>query len=296
MGYQFYSGLGDQVDFLRGSTMSKGGFSIIVLPSTTQDGKASRLVPHLSEGAGVATTRGDVNFVVTEYGIAELQGKSIYQRVVELAQIAHPKFREDLIEAAKERHYIFADQLPPQPEDLLFLDGYKSTMVMKNGKSIEFRPLLVSDELASRNFFYSLTKQTIYYRFFHNRKIFTHEDLQKHLATLDYRKNMSMIGLVRNRGNLDVVATGSYGMVDETTAEVAFIVREDQQGMGIASYLLEVLEKIARENHYKAFSAYVLRENAAMIRVFKKRYPNLKTSREGGDIEIHMDFDDVTTS
>jgi GNAT superfamily N-acetyltransferase len=107
---------------------------------------------------------------------------------------------------------------------------------------------------------------------------------------------MSMIGLVRNRGNLDVVATGSYGMVDETTAEVAFIVREDQQGMGIASYLLEVLEKIARENHYKAFSAYVLRENAAMIRVFKKRYPNLKTSREGGDIEIHMDFDDVTTS
>ena len=159
MGYQFYSGLGDQVDFLRGSTMSKGGFSIIVLPSTTQDGKKSRIVPHLSEGAGVATTRGDVNFVVTEYGIAELQGKSIYQRVVELAQIAHPKFREDLIEAAKERHYIFADQLPPQPEDLLFLDGYKNTMVMKNGKAIEFRPLLVSDELASRNFFYSLTKQ-----------------------------------------------------------------------------------------------------------------------------------------
>jgi len=296
MGYQFYSGLGDQVDFLRGSTMSKGGFSIIVLPSTTQDGKKSRIVPHLSEGAGVATTRGDVNFVVTEYGIAELQGKSIYQRVVELAQIAHPKFREDLIEAAKERHYIFADQLPPQPEDLLFLDGYKNTMVMKNGQAIEFRPLLVSDELASRNFYYSLTQQSIYYRFFHTRKIFSHEDLQKHLATLDYRKNMTMIGLVRNRGNMDVVATGSYGRVDENTAEVAFVVREAYQGMRIASYLLESLEKIARENHYKAFSAYVLRENAAMIHVFKKRYPNLKTSREGGDIEIHMDFDDVTNS
>jgi len=296
MGYLFYSGLGDQVDFLRGSTMSKGGFSIIVLPSTAQDGKTSRIVPHLSEGAGVTTTRGDVNFVVTEYGIAELQGKSIYQRVVELAQIAHPKFREDIMEAAKERRYIFPTQLPPQPEDLLFLDGYKSTMVMKNGQAIEFRPLLVSDELASRNFFYSLTKQTIYYRFFHNRKIFTHEDLQKHLATLDYRKNMTMIGLVRNRGNMDVVATGSYGRVDENTAEVAFVVREAYQGMRIASYLLESLEKIARENHYKAFSAYVLRENAAMIHVFKKRYPNLKTSREGGDIEIHMDFDDVTNS
>jgi acyl-CoA hydrolase/ribosomal protein S18 acetylase RimI-like enzyme len=290
-GYQFYSGLGDQVDFLRGSTMSKGGISIIVLPSTTQDGKESRIVPHLSEGAGVATTRGDVNFVVTEYGIAEFQGKSIYQRVVELTQIAHPRFREDLMEAAKERHYIFPDQLPPQPEDLLFLDGYKSEVTLKNGKAIEFRPLLVSDELASRSFFYSLTQQSIYYRFFHNRKIFTHEDLQKQLATLDYRKNMTIVGLVRNRGNKDIVATGSYGMVDETTAEVAFIVREDFQGMGIASYLLEILEKIAKENRYKAFSAYVLQENAAMIHVFKKRYPKLKTSREGGDIEIHMDFE-----
>ena len=290
MGYQFYSGLGDQVDFLRGSTMSKGGFSIIVLPSTADNGRVSRIVPHLSEGGGVATTRGDVNFVVTEYGIAELQGKSIYRRVVELTQIAHPKFREDLMEAAKEHHYIFPTQLPPNPEDLLFLDGYKSTKVLPNGKTIEFRPLLASDEQASRDFFYSLTQESIYYRFFHNRKIFTHEDLQKHLATLDYRKNMTMIGLVRNRGVKEVVATGSYGMLDETTAELAFIVREDFHGMGIASYLLEVLEDIAKENNYKAFSAYVLRENAAMIRVFKKRYPNLKKSVEGGDIEIHMEF------
>ena len=124
-GYLFYSGIGDQVDFLRGSAMSKGGFSIIALPSTAQNGTVSRIVPHLSEGAGVATTRGDVNFVVTEYGIAELHGKSIYQRVVELAQIAHPKFREDLIEVAKKRHYIFADQLPVSEEDLIFLEGRK---------------------------------------------------------------------------------------------------------------------------------------------------------------------------
>jgi GNAT superfamily N-acetyltransferase len=293
MGYMFYSGLGDQVDFLRGSTMSKGGFSIIVLPSTAQNGKVSRIVPHLSEGAGVATTRGDVNFVVTEYGIAELQGKSIYQRVVELAQISHPKFREDLMEVAKEHHYIFADQLPPHPEDLLFLDGYRSTMILKNGQSIEFRPLLASDELASRNFFYSLTQQSVYYRYFRTRKIFSHEDLQKDLAALDYRKNMTMIGLIRNRGNKDVVATGSYGMVDETTAEVAFVVREDHQGMGIASYLLAVLERIAKENHYTAFTAHVLRENAAMVHVFQKRYPNLKKSKYQGDIEIHMDFDDA---
>ena len=105
-----------------------------------------------------------------------------------------------------------------------------------------------------------------------------------------------MIGLVRNRGNKDVVATGSYGMVDESTAEVAFIVREDFHGLGIASYLLEILERIAKENRYKAFSAYVLQENKAMIHVLKKRYPNLKTSKEGGDIELHMDFNDAVES
>ncbi len=105
LGSLFYSGIGDQVDFMRGSAMSKGGFSIVVMPSTAQGGKVSRIVPHLSEGAGVATTRGDVNFVVTEYGIAELMGKGIYQRVMELAQIAHPKFREELVETAKKRRY-----------------------------------------------------------------------------------------------------------------------------------------------------------------------------------------------
>ena len=108
MGHLFYSGIGDQVDFLRGSAMSNGGFSIIAMPSTACNGKVSRIVPYLSEGSGVATTRADVNFVVTEYGIAELQGKSIFQRVMELTQIAHPKFRDQLIQTAKKQTlYIF---------------------------------------------------------------------------------------------------------------------------------------------------------------------------------------------
>jgi len=128
-GYLFYSGMGDQVDFIRGSAMSEGGFSIIIIPSTAQNGKISRIVPHLSEGAGVATTRGDIDIIVTEYGIAEMRRKSIYQRVMELARIAHPKFRKDLIEEAKKRHYIFPDQLPPTTQDLLFLDPNRYQLV-----------------------------------------------------------------------------------------------------------------------------------------------------------------------
>ncbi len=292
-GYLFYSGIGDQVDFLRGSAMSKGGFSIIALPSTAQDGKVSRIVPSLSEGAGVATTRGDVNFIITEYGIAELQGKGIYQRVMELTQIAHPKFRDDLISVAKKRHYIFADQLPPASEDLHFLENYKSTFTLRNGKTLEIRPLLPSDEFAYRNFFYSLREETIYFRFFYKMKLFSHEVVQKQWASVDYRKNMSLVGLVQKGGHKEVMAIGSYAD-DGDRAEVAFVVREDFQKMGIASHLLQKLEAIAKQNDYKGFSATVLKENAAMLRVFKRQYPHAQVNMEGGsDITVIMDFGEI---
>ena len=289
-GYLFYSGIGDQVDFLRGSAMSKGGFSIIALPSTAQNGNVSRIVPHLSEGAGVATTRGDVNFIITEYGIAELQGKGIYQRVMELAQIAHPKFRDDLIEVAKKRHYIFSDQLPPSSEDLHFLEAYKSMFLLPNGKTMEIRPLQPSDEFAYRNFFYSLREETIYFRFFYKMKLFSHEVVQKQWASVDYRKNMSLIGMVQKGGHKEIMAIGSYAD-DGDRAEVAFVVREDFQSMGVASHFLTKLEAIARENDYKGFTATVLKENSAMLRVFKRRYPNAKVTMSGGsDISVVMDF------
>ncbi len=294
MGYLFYSGIGDQVDFLRGSSMSKGGFSIIALPSTAQNGAVSRIVSHLSEGAGVATTRGDVNFVITEYGIAELKGKGIYQRVMELAQIAHPKFREELIDVAKKRHYIFADQLPPTTEDLLFLEGYKYTLKLKDGKAVEFRPLLPSDEFAYRNFFYSLQEKTIYMRFFYKMRTFSHEVVQKQWSSVDYRKNMSILGLVQKGGHKEIMAIGSYAQDSDVRAEVAFVVREDFQNKGIASYLIEILEKIAKENHYSSFCATVLRQNSAMISVFKNRFPKAKISSGGGsDLKIEMDFSEA---
>lgn len=294
MGYHFYSGIGDQVDFLRGSSMSKGGFSIIALPSTAQNGEVSRIVSHLSEGAGVATTRGDVNFVITEYGIAELKGKGIYQRVMELAQIAHPKFREELIEVAKKHHYIFADQLPPTTDDLLFLEGYKYTLELKDGKVVEFRPLLPSDEFSYRNFFYSLQEKTIYMRYFYKMRTFSHEVVQKQWYSVDYHKNMSIIGLVQRGGHKEIMAIGSYAQDSDDRAEVAFVVREDFQKKGIASYLIEILEKIAKENHYSGFCATVLRENSSMIHVFKNRFPKARISSSGGsDLKIEMDFSET---
>ncbi|MDY0375538.1 MAG: GNAT family N-acetyltransferase [Desulfobacterium sp.] len=290
--YLFYSGIGDQVDFIRGSSMSKGGFSIIVIPSTAKDDSVSRIVPHLSEGAGVATTRGDIDIVVTEYGIAELRRKSIYQRVMELAQIAHPKFRKQLIEEAKKRRYIFPDQLPPTTQDLLFLDNYHYSLELPMGKHVDFRPVMPSDEFESRQFFYSLQETTIYYRFFNKRKVFSREMLQRQWADVDYMRNMTIIGVMQKGRRKQIVAIGSYAEAGENQAEVAFLVKDELHGMGIGTYLLEVLEGIARKNRYTAFVATVLAENRRMVRVFQNRYPDSKLVRSGGgEIEIEMEFE-----
>ncbi|WP_022664765.1 bifunctional acetyl-CoA hydrolase/transferase family protein/GNAT family N-acetyltransferase [Desulfospira joergensenii] len=290
-GYLFYSGIGDQVDFIRGSALSKGGFSIIIIPSTAQDGKVSRIVPHLSEGAGVATTRGDIDIIVTEYGIAEMRRKSIYQRVIELAQIAHPKFRKGLIEEAKKRHYIFPDQLPPTTQDLIFLDSYTYSLKLPNGKNVEFRPLFPSDEFESRHFYYSLQETSIYYRFFNKRKVFSREMLQRQWAEVDYQRNMTLIGLMQLGKRKQIVAIGSYAEIGEYEAEVAFLVKEDLHGMGIATFLLQSLESIARENNYKKFIATTLAENKKMLNVFQRQYPDAKLIRSGGgEVDVEMDF------
>lgn len=106
IGTKFYSGVGGQVDFVRGASRSRGGKSIIALPSTAKDDTVSRIVPMLKPGAGVTTSRNDVRYIVTEYGVAELFGKSIAQRVQALVSIAHPNFREDLLAYARENNYL----------------------------------------------------------------------------------------------------------------------------------------------------------------------------------------------
>lgn len=96
IGHKVYSGFGGQVDFVTGSQLSEGGRSIIALPSTAMSGKFSRIVPYLSEGSGVVTSRAQVDYVVTEYGVAFLHGLSLYERRERLIAIAHPDFREKL--------------------------------------------------------------------------------------------------------------------------------------------------------------------------------------------------------
>ncbi len=103
IGPYIYSGFGGQVDFVRGAAMSENGKPIIALPSTARDGTVSRIVPFLKQGAGVVTSRADVHYVVTEYGVANLHGKNLRERFKALTAIAHPDFREELEKAARDR-------------------------------------------------------------------------------------------------------------------------------------------------------------------------------------------------
>jgi len=116
LGACFYSGIGGQVDFLRGASHSRGGKPIIALPSTARSGEVSRIVPTLTPGAGVVTTRGLVHYIVTEYGVAYLHGKTIRERAKALIEISHPKFREELYEYCERTKWLHHPQLQPAVE------------------------------------------------------------------------------------------------------------------------------------------------------------------------------------
>src|SRR5262245_10064330 len=113
MGNYLYSGIGGQIDFIRGAARSRGGKPVIAMPSTAKEGTISRIVPNLYPGSGVVTSRGDVHYVVTEFGVAYLHGKNIRERAEALIEIAHPDFRNDLYNFARRQKYLISRDLTP---------------------------------------------------------------------------------------------------------------------------------------------------------------------------------------
>jgi len=268
LGYLFHSGIGGQADFMRGASKSRGGKPIIALPSTAKDESVSRIVPHLSEAAGVVTSRGDVHYVVTEYGVAYLHGKSIRERAISLINIAHPKFRQKLLYFAKARCYVYADQVLPKrgqpyPEDLETTERF-------NNLEVFFRPVKQTDEALMKEFFYSFSDKSFYQRFFTHQISMPHSKLQ-HMVNPDYEEEMAIAGLIKKDDRDMVVALGRY-FIDPTSnmAEIAFTVRDSYQLMGIGSFLLCYLIEIAKTKGVKGFRGDVLKDNNIMMHVLHK--------------------------
>ncbi|MCK5794384.1 MAG: acetyl-CoA hydrolase/transferase family protein, partial [Anaerolineales bacterium] len=190
LGYKFYSGIGGQVDFIRGAARSRGGKAIIALPSTAKNGSVSRIVSHLTEGSGVVTTRGDIHYVVTEYGIAYLHGKSIRERVLALINIAHPKFRKELIKAAKAHNYIHEDQIELDNEKIVYPEELEHYDTLRDGTEIFFRPVKPTDETALSQMLYSLSAQSVKTRYMTHTMRFPHKDVQL-LTNIDYVNDLA---------------------------------------------------------------------------------------------------------
>jgi len=293
LGYQIYSGIGGQADFIRGAALAPQGKPIIALPSTAQGGTVSRIVPHLSEGAGVVTTRGDVHYVVTEYGVAYLHGKSLRERATALIQIAHPRFRECLLAEAKANKYLYEDQIIPEgaiyPVEMEHTDHFDDLELF-------FRPVKASDERLLQEYLYQLSERSVYLRFFQVRKDFPHE-LAQELVAVDYEENLGIVGTLGSSDTSPVIAAGHW-MLDfnENMAEVAFSVADEYQRRGIGSHLLRFLVRVARERGIRGFRASVLWANKAMMSVFRKSGYVLRTEIENGEVLLSFRFDEKPKS
>jgi acyl-CoA hydrolase/ribosomal protein S18 acetylase RimI-like enzyme len=289
LGTYFYSGIGGQVDFIRGASRSDQGRPIIALPSTAADGTISRIVPTLTPGAGVVTSRGDVHYVVTEYGIADLHGKTIRERAMALIHIAHPDHRERLMEEARDRKLVYADQEAVSEFDDFHLHSYERKFTAANGRPIHMRLIRPTDEDMMRDLFYACSAETLYHRFFTKMQSMPHRKLKK-FVSVDYEKNMALVSVTREDEREMIVAVGRYS-VDKSSnsAEVAFIVRDDWQGQGLGVSMFHQLLEVARKRGIMNFTADVLHDNARMLHIFHKCAPTaIKSTLEGG--VYHLSF------
>jgi acyl-CoA hydrolase len=292
LGHKVYSGFGGYVDFSVGASRSRGGKSIIVLPSTSSDGRKSRIVSHLSLGAGVVGTRASTQFVVTEFGIANLHGKTIRERALSLINIAHPRFREQLLVEAKRIRYLYEDQILSLPSGEFYPEAWETNQAFESGLSVFFRPIKPTDERALQEFFYSLPDEDIYYRFLSAMKVFPHRDTQS-MANIDYENEMTIVGVVGDIGTEKIVAVGRYILEQESNfAEVDFAVRSEVQREGIGSFLVNYLVEIARSKKVAGFMAYVLASNKKMLRVFRRTGYVIHRNLEDGVYEIKFRFDE----
>jgi len=290
LGYQFYSGIGGQVDFIRGAARSRGGKPIIAMPSTARNGRVSRIVPHLTEGAGVVTTRGDVHYVVTEYGTAYLHGKSIRQRCLDLINIAHPKFRKQLTQAAKSQRYVYEDQIELSWDQLSYPEELEHYDTLRDGTEIFFRPVKPSDEAPLSEMLYSLSEESVQKRYMTRTKSFPHRDVQQ-LTNIDYKNNLAIVGVVPGVSGEDIVAIGQYFLDPKTrAAEVAFVVQDEWQQKGMGTFLLEYLAQIARQRGVKSFYATVLPSNKPMLSIFYNSGYKVKTEFDGEVYRIEYDL------
>jgi len=281
IGTKFFSGIGGQVDFVRGAKRSIGGRSFIAIPSTAKNGQISRIVPQLSPGAGVVTSRGDVDYVVTEYGVAHLYGKTIRERGLSLIQIAHPDFRQELLNYMKERHYVYIDQMTITKD--IEIDLPSKTF---DNKKIYFRYLLPSDERKIQEFFYNQNIESIFHTYKDYINNFSHENIQNYI-NLDNSNHFEIGGFDSEFPYANILCLSRYTFLDNSNVEINMIVDNKFCNKGIGSYLLELIINLLRKKNVKELVAKVHYSNIPMLKLLEK-YKFEKTSENDNFLNFYL--------
>jgi len=281
--------IGRAVDVFNGAGLSPGGRRLVALSSRDKNGQSN--ICRTVEGYPNQFNLGEtVDMIITEYGVANLYGRTIRERAQALIDIAHPDDRRDLMESAKEAKIIYPDQIFIEQSAHLYPHHIQARHTFKNGVEIRLRAIRPSDEEEMRRLFYRFSETAVYTRYFTPVLAMPHTKMQEYV-NVDYNRFMSIVALEGDVGKGKIIGEARYAKLQvRPYADVAFIVDEAYQGLGLASFMLQVLIRTAKEQGIKGFTASVLETNPAMMRVFEKSGLNLQTRAEEGVFSITMTF------
>lgn len=282
-------GPGEVADSLNGAEISKGGKTIVALTSRNLEG-VSNILLSVDEYPNQLGQNHSLDLMVTEYGVANLAGRTIRERAQALIDIAHPEDRQALVDEAKKKNIIYPDQIFLADSAHLYPNDVVAIHTFKNDKQVRFRAIRPSDEEQMRRLFYRFSDKAVYYRYFTAIKAMPHAKMQSYV-NVDYRAAMSIVGLVGEPGQGRVVAEARYVKTPTRHwADVAFVVDGEFEGMGIATYMLTMLMRLAKERGILGFTADVLASNKGMMRVFEKSGLSVEARLDSGAYELSMPF------
>ena len=287
--HNHFSGVTGMFDFMRGAVQSRGGKSILMLPSTALQGKKSRIVPQLDDEA-VVVPRGDVHYVVSEYGAVNLFGKSLQERAMAMISIAHPDFRDELFAEAKEMGLLSAERTLSESRHGIYPIHLEETIAIGD-EQVAIRPAKPVDERRIQEHFYNLERDDVVSRFFHEKTSFVHDEV-KGVSLIDYIKDLTVVAVVGEFGFGRIVGIGEY-LLDPATneAEVAFSISKSHQKKGLGKVLLNKLAYAARDNGISGLMAYTSAQNRGMIKLFKTLPYKVESFFDGDMLQLRCRFD-----
>jgi RimJ/RimL family protein N-acetyltransferase len=230
-----------------------------------------------------------VNFVVTEYGSVNLFGKSLQERAMALISIAHPKFRDWLLEEAKNLGLLGRERSPRAELQSVYPLGLEESRTIA-GKKVTFRPVKVTDERSIQEHYYGLEKNDVVARFFQERKSFAARQMEKTFI-IDYVNDLTIVAVVGQPGFERILAVGEYYRNPESNmAEIAFSVVKTWQGRGLCSVVIRKLAEAAKGNGIKGLTAFTSKGNRAMIKLFYTLEYQVSKEIEGGMVHLEAHF------